>query len=282
MIVDAHTHIFPPDICTRRQECRSRDGWFADLYEDPRARMATAEDLVATMDLDGVDRAVACGFAWSDQGRCREHNDYLIESVARYPERLIGLAIVQPRAGREAERELERALDAGLRGLGELMPDGQGFSLEDADLLSPLAGILQERGWPLMTHSSEPVGHAYHGKGQTLPQHVITLAQSFPGLRVVCGHWGGGLPFYELMPEVAQALQNVFYDSAASPYLYRWRIFPLAVQMIGAHKILMGSDYPLIRPRSYLMHLAQLPLQEEDRAAILGGNAAALWLPAGP
>lgn len=277
MIVDAHTHIFPPAICAGRQPYCARDDWFNQLYADPRARMATVEDLLAVMDNDGVDRAVACGFAWSDPGLCREHNDYLLDCAARYPDRIIGLAVVQPRAGRAAAQELRRCLEGGLRGLGELFPDGQGFSLEETDLLAPLAEVLQEFSRPLLTHTSEPVGHAYHGKGATLPRHVVTLAQRFPGLRIVCGHWGGGLPFYELMPEVAEALRNVCYDIAASPYLYRWRIVPLAVQMVGAHKILFGSDYPLIRPRNYIAHLRELPLSEQDRAAILGGNAARLW-----
>lgn len=278
MIVDAHTHIFPPEICASRERYCARDDWFDHLYQDPKARMATAEDLIEMMDLDGIDRAVACGFAWSDQGLCREHNEYLIDAVARYPDRLIGMAIVQPRAGRSAQRELERCLDAGLRGLGELMPDGQGFALDDAGQMAPLVDVLQERGWPLMTHVSEPVGHHYGGKGRTWPRLVFALAERFPDLRIVCGHWGGGLPFYELMPEVAQILRHVYYDSAASPYLYRWWIFPLAIQMVGPRKILMGSDFPLIRSRSYLLHLKELPLDKEDRGAILGGNAAALWL----
>lgn len=278
MIIDAHTHIFPPAICEGRSHYRTCDGWFSQLYESERARMATAEDLIAAMDLDGVDRAVACGFAWSEQELCREHNDYMIDCVARYPDRIIGAAIVQPRAGLAARRELERCLDAGLLGLGELMPDGQGFSLEDESLMAPLAEVLQERNLPLMTHVSEPVGHPYHGKGHTWPQQIVSLAERFPELRIVCGHWGGGLPFYELMPEVARTLTHVYYDTAASPFLYRWWIFPLAVQMVGAHKILMGSDYPLIRSRTYLHHLAELPLDEADRQAILGGNAARLWL----
>ena len=277
MIIDAHTHIFPPEICARREDYRARDAWFAQLYEDPRARMATAEDLIAIMDTDGVDRAVACGFAWADEGLCREHNDYILDCVRRYPERVIGMAVVQPRAGVRAVRELERCLQAGLRGLGELFPDGQGFSLRDRELLAPLAEVLRAWDAPLLTHTSEPVGHEYHGKGHTLPQDVLALAQDFPDLRIICAHWGGGLPFYELMSEVAQALQNVYYDTAASPYLYRWRIFSVAVQLVGAHKILMGSDFPLIRPRTYLLHIAQLPLEEEARQAILGGNAAALW-----
>lgn len=277
MIIDAHTHIFPPEFCAHREDYRARDAWFSQLYQDPRARMATAEDLIAVMDLDGVDRAVVCGFAWSDAGLCREHNDYLIDCVRRYPARLIGMAVVQPRSGAAAARELERCLQAGLRGLGELFPDGQGFSLADRPLLAPLAEMLQTHRMPLLTHTSEPVGHEYHGKGHTAPQDVLALAQHFPALPIVCAHWGGGLPFYELMGEVAQALQNVYYDTAASPYLYRWRIFSVAVQLVGGHKILMGSDYPLIRPRTYLLHLAQLPLEDEDRRAILGGNAAALW-----
>ncbi len=277
MIVDSHTHIFPPPICQERDQYCTLDGWFSELYSDMRARMATAEDLIEVMDRDGVDRAVAFGFAWSDQGLCREHNDYLIECVSRYPGRLIGLAVVQPRAGRAAAKELQRCLEAGLRGLGELFPDGQGFSLEDTALLAPLADLLQGWDWPLLTHTSEPLGHQYKGKGQTLPQQIVTLAQAFPELRILCAHWGGGLPFYELMPEVRQALQNVYYDTAASPYLYRWEIFSLAEQMVGADKILLGSDYPLIRPRTYLAHLEQLPLAEGTRAAILGENAARLW-----
>jgi len=277
MIVDAHTHIFPPEVCAQRERYRERDAWFSLLYEDPRARLATVEDLLAVMDLDGVDRAVVCGFAWADEGLCREHNDYLLDCLKRHPGRLIGLAVVQPRAGRDAARELERALEAGLSGLGEVFPDGQGFSLEDRDLLSPLVSLLQERGRPLLTHVSEPVGHEYRGKGRTFPQQVIALARNFPELKVVCAHWGGGLPFYELMPEVAQVLGNVFYDTAASPYLYRWRIFSVGAEMVGAHKILFGSDFPLIRPRTYLAHLGQLPLEEAARRAILGENALRLW-----
>jgi predicted TIM-barrel fold metal-dependent hydrolase len=278
MIVDAHTHIFPPEICTNREKYRQCDDWFSALYQDPRARTATVEELIEAMDVDNVARAVACGFAWADQGLCREHNDYLLDCVARYPDRIIGMAIVQPLAGHEAVAELERCLQAGLLGLGELMPDGQGFRLDDIELLRPLADLLQEYGRPLMTHTSEPIGHHYHGKGETSPQQIVALAEHFPELRIVCSHWGGGLPFYELMPEVSQVLQNVYYDSAASPYLYRWSIFPLAAQMVGAHKILMGSDFPLIRARTYLRHLEQLPLEEEARACILGKNAAALWL----
>ena len=65
-------------------------------------------------------------------------------------------------------------------------------------------------------------------------------------MRVVAAHWGGGFPFYELMPEVQTAAANVWYDSAASLYLYRPEIFPTVARIAGPRKILWGSDYPLI------------------------------------
>ncbi len=52
MIVDFHTHIFPPDVIARRGELAIRDPWFGALYGNPRAKMATAGDLLASMDAD--------------------------------------------------------------------------------------------------------------------------------------------------------------------------------------------------------------------------------------
>ena len=104
MIVDIHTHIFPPEIIARREHYLARDAWFRHLYEGPKARMATAEDLIAEMDRSGVDLSVAFCFAWSDMGLCRETNDYVLDACRRHPGRLVGFACVQPRAGREAVR----------------------------------------------------------------------------------------------------------------------------------------------------------------------------------
>ena len=43
--------------------------------------MASAEDLIAVMDEDGVDVAVAMGIGWSDYDTAREANDYIIEAA---------------------------------------------------------------------------------------------------------------------------------------------------------------------------------------------------------
>jgi predicted TIM-barrel fold metal-dependent hydrolase len=85
-----------------------------------------------------------------------------------------------------------------------------------------------------------------------------------------------GLPFYELMPEVAKAMTNVYYDTAASPLLYSKRIYAIASEIVGAGKILFGTDFPLISPKRYLEEIKEAGLGEEDQKKILGFNAARL------
>jgi predicted TIM-barrel fold metal-dependent hydrolase len=275
--IDAHAHVFAPAVVSGRERLFARDPYFRQLYENPRARLATAEQLVAELDRVRFDVAVAVGWGWTDHALCVEQNDYLIEAVRTYPDRLIGFAAIQPAAGAAAVREVERVAKAGLRGVGELMPHGQGYQLDQEPLLAPLAEACVALGLPLLTHTSEPVGHLYPGKGEVSVQTVLHLASAFPGLKLICGHWGGGLPFYELMPEVRAATANVWYDTAASPFLYDPRIYPAAKLLVGAEKVLFGSDFPLLRVDRCARQVAESGLPPEDVDAVLGGNAARLF-----
>jgi hypothetical protein len=85
-----------------------------------------------------------------------------------------------------------------------------------------------------LTHSSEPVGHEYAGKGSVTPDVLYRFVLAFPGLKLVCAHWGGGLPFYALMPEVEKALANVFFDTAATVFLYKPEVFEHVSRVIGS------------------------------------------------
>src|SRR5436305_938421 len=140
---------------TNREEYLERDAWFASLYEDPKHRLASAEELVDSMEAAGVDRTVVFGFPWKDGGLCREHNNYIIDAVRRFPDKLIGFACVQPLDAKDAQ-ELERCLNAGLMGVGELGPDGQKFDIEDKRILAASAEVLQQYDRPLQTHRHEP------------------------------------------------------------------------------------------------------------------------------
>ena len=145
--------------------------------------------------------------------------------------------------------------------------------LTDEEVMQPFIDTVTRHNLVLLTHASEPVGHDYAGKGSITPDILYYLITSFPDLTLICAHWGGGLPFYALMPEVKEAMSNVYFDTAASPFLYRPQVYNQVVHLVGADKILFGSDYPLMSPSRLLREIETLDLPAETEHLILGGNA---------
>ena len=276
VIIDFHTHIFPPWLRERRDDYVKRDACFALLYSQPKAKMATAEELLASMDEAGIDVSVVLNIGWVSHELCVKTNDYILDSVSRYPTKLVGFCAIQPRAGDAAIAELERCAKAGAKGIGELRSDVQGFDLTDKTEMNPLVDAVLKHNLIFLTHSSEPVGHRYSGKGAITPDILYSFVTAFPDLRLVCAHWGGGLPFYALMPEVDKALANVFFDTAASPFLYKPQIFEHLSYIIGSDKILFGTDYPLMHQNRVLAQIQAAQLSEEDKVRILAANAQGL------
>ena len=273
MIIDFHTHVFPPDVKKKRSKYIDSDPCFALLYSSKDAKIATADELIASMDEAGVDISVILNIGWTTHELCVETNDYIMESISRYPQRLVGFCAVQPQSPKAAVAEIERCAQAGIRGVGEMRPDMQLFDLGDELVMEPIVEVLRKHQLILLTHASEPVGHDYPGKGGITPDILYPFIASFPDLTLVCAHWGGGLPFYALMPEVKKAISNVYFDTAASPFLYTPEVYNQVIQLVGADKILFGSDYPLVAQRRLLQEIAALDLAEETKNLILSGNA---------
>ncbi|HEV2579674.1 MAG TPA: amidohydrolase family protein [Ktedonobacteraceae bacterium] len=273
MLIDFHTHIFPPDIVRRREYYCERDRWFGELYRKSRAVIASADDLVAEMDATGVDVAVTFSFGWTDPALIVETNDYVIDAMRRYPGRIYGMSVCLPTSGDQAIHELERCAQAGMIGVGELMPHGQGYQLSNIPLLAPLMEVVRRYRLLVLAHCSEPVGHLYPGKGNVSLPDIVAFLSAFPDIRFIAAHWGGGLPFYTLMPEIQAITTNVWYDTAATIYLYGARIFPAMVALVGADRILFASDYGLLRQKRVIDHIRQSGLDETSVRSILGENA---------
>jgi predicted TIM-barrel fold metal-dependent hydrolase len=280
-IVDAHTHIFPPEICEARLHYAPHEPWFEHLYENPGAMLVQAEALVASMREAGISRSVVCGFPWRDPGLCREHNDYLAASAAAYPSGISWLGTVSPLSP-GAAAEVERCFALGAAGIGELNADAQEFDFREPELLAPVVEVCQSAGKPVLFHVSEPLGHAYPGKGTATPERFVRFLARYPDLPVVAAHWGGGLPFYELMPEIASLARNVVYDSAASTYLYRFAVFRAVLNIVGPERVLMASDYPILRQRRFLRRTLAADLHSWEMPLVLGRNAVRVYdLPEG-
>ncbi len=273
MIIDFHTHIFPPQIKKNRSKYIDSDPCFAILYSGKNAKLATVDELIDSMDKDGVNISVVLNLGWTTHELCVETNNYILESIARYPQRLIGFCTVQPRSLESALDEIERCAKGGIRGVGEMRPDTQLLDLRDKEAIKPFVEVINKHNLILLTHASEPVGHEYPGKGAITPDILYPLITEYPDLTIVCAHWGGGLPFYALMPEVKQAMRKVFFDTAASPFLYSPQVYSQVIQLVGADKILFGSDYPLLAQSRLVGEVRSLDLPEETKRLILSGNA---------
>ena len=272
MIIDFHTHIFPEQFRNHRGEIAARDKTFRTLFTSTNSRMASVEELIGAMDESGIDISVVMGMGWENMDVCKVSNDYIIEAVHKFPRRLKGFCSVSPNWGGKAIEEIHRCVDSGLTGVGELHPDSQGFDISDKKLMQPLIDEARELTIPIVIHSSEPVGHDYPGKGRVTPDMLYKLALNFPDARLVFAHWGGGLPFYGLMPEVSELMKNVFFDTAASPFLYKEEIFRSVTDIIGYDKVVFGTDFPLVEQNRVIRQLMDACIPNEAKEAILYKN----------
>ena len=198
-------------------------------------------------------------------------NDHLIAVQRAHPDRLTCFATVSP-ARPGAVDELRRCADEGLRGVGELNADAQGFDLDGADI-DPWRSRAPSSAIPMVLHCSEPVGHDYPGKGTATPGSVAGFAMRNPELHLVCAHLGGGLPFYAHMPEVAELCRRLWFDTAAGPFLYAPTAYRAVADLCGADRLLFGSDHPLLPARRYIDAFAQAELTAAERALVMGENA---------
>lgn len=276
MIIDFHTHIFPKDIRENRETYFPAEPAFKLLYDTPKAKLVGAAEIVEAMDQEGIDKSVVFGFPWQNLQTAIKHNDYILEAISRYSGRLIGFCCLDP-FSRDAAAETERCLQAGLSGLGELAFYQSGIENEALDKLAPLMAICRNKDCPVLIHTNEPVGHIYPGKTSNTLRQIYDLVKRFPQNDIVLAHWGAGIFFYSLLKkEVKESLQNVYFDTAASPFLYDPKIYRYAKEIVGLDKILFGSDFPLLRPARYFKELESAGLSKSEIDAISGINAANL------
>ena len=247
---------------------------FKLLYESPNSLLVGGAETVAMMDGQGVDKSVVFGFPWRSIDTCRLNNDYILDEVSRHPDRLIGFCCVDP-LHPEAAAEVERCLQAGLKGVGELAFYTTGIDGRCLESLDAIMALARRFGCPVMLHTNEPIGHQYPGKSPNTLIQIYTLVRRFAENRIILAHWGGGIFFYSLLKkEVRESLANVWYDTAASPYLYQPQIYTQAIELAGEGKILYGSDFPLLKPERYFKEMDKAGLSAMQKKAICGANAA--------
>ncbi len=250
MIIDFHAHIFPERVIEDRGIFNA-DPSFCLLYSSEKSRIAGIPDLLHYIDDHDLTAAAAMSFPWRSPDLCLMHNEYMCRALISGDGRIYPFGMVprgEPGSVRRIAGEIK---NSGLCGIGEIAFYDTGFDKDGERFLREVFEAATEFSLPVCLHLNEPVGHSYPGKYEPSLSAVYTLLSEYAECTVILSHWGGGMIFYELMPEVRETLRNVWYDTAASPFLYSREIYRVAAGIIPAEKILFGSDFPLLGVERY-------------------------------
>jgi len=272
MIIDFHTHIFSSDIIEKRENYID-DKIFGSLYTNDKAVIIDHTTLLEKMDESKIDYVIAMGFPWDKTEYIEKQNKYYGKVAEVTNGRIIPFGSVPLHNNENIEKRIRSIKDLGLSGIGEIAYYLEGMNNKNISILRNIFDSALKYSLPICLHVNEPVGHMYPGKYEPNLQLLYSIIQDYKDLTLILAHWGGGMFFYELMPEVKESFKNVYYDTAASPYLYNDAIYETAIKIIGSEKILFGSDYPLLGFKRYLTPIKNSITNEEDRKNIVGQNA---------
>ena len=208
-------------------------------------------------------------------GRRRLGNGEVLDVARANPDVLIPFASVDPHKGKLAVREASELIEQGVSGF-KFHPNTQAFWPNDRSFY-PLYEVIADAGLIALFHSGTTgIGSGMPGGGgvrlkYSNPMAVDDVAADFPGLDIILAH--PSFPWQEEALAISVHKPNVYIDlSGWSP-----KYFPeILVQYINtrlSHKMLFGSDYPLITPDRWLSDFEQLPIKDEVRPLVLRENA---------
>ncbi|MCX7857048.1 MAG: amidohydrolase family protein [Deltaproteobacteria bacterium] len=271
-VIDVHTHVFPPEIIQKREDLCKKDIGFSILYGKKNIPIADIHSITQYMESQGIDYAAVLSFPFKDRGLLSMCNDYVL-SVAQ-GKNLLPFIMIDVWDESWSMKEIDRCFSKGAKGVGEVSFYGGRLGKNEFQRLNRFTDALREKGGILLIHVNEQLGHSYNGKINVDFNSLYKFIEENRGLKIVLAHLGGGVCFYEFMPEVKKAFENVFYDTAAVPYLFSAEVYTF-VQNHLSQKVLFGSDFPLLSYSRYTRGLSTV--KEEARELILYKNAQKLF-----
>lgn len=200
----------------------------------------------------------------------------IVAGAARNNDVLIPFASVDPLDLPRAINHARRLVQGyGARGF-KFHPTLQDFNPADEQFF-PLYEVIQELGVPCVFHTGQTgVGAGTRGGfglrlGLSNPMLLDEVAARFPGIDIIMAH--PSVPWQDEAISVATHKANVFIDlSGWAPKYFPPQLVQQADTRLS-HKVLFGSDFPLLTPDRWMTEFAQLPIRESVRPRILKDNA---------
>ena len=269
-IIDFHFHVTTADEYTDWFLNWLRGNAGEEALDHLRQVLSSPQAMLEYLDEQGIDYAVALAET-NPLITGTSPNDRVAE-FCRASERLIPFANINPFMIADLVSELRRCVsDLGIRGL-KLYPTYQHFYVNDARLY-PLYAEAQRLGVPVMVHTGSSVFRGARLKYGD-PLHLDDVVTDFPELMIIMAHSGRGF-WYDAAFFLAQLHPQIYMEITGLPPHKLPTYFPNLER--NADKIIFGSDWPAVTDiKQNIATIRRLPLKEESKAKILGGNAARL------
>jgi uncharacterized protein len=274
--IDVHTHAEEP--CGTHAD---------DGYDDFQAAMAkyfgapykhppTMDETAAYYRARKIGAVIFPVDAERETGFRRYANEEVAEKAAENSDVLIPFASIDPAKGKAGAREARRLVrEFGIRGF-KFHPTMQGFYPNDRSAYV-LYEAIAEAGLPALFHTGQTgVGSGMPGgNGMRLkysnPMYLDDVAVDFPDMPIILAH--PSFPWQEEALAVAQHKPNVYIDLSGWSPKYFPPILVKYANSILKHKVLFGSDWPVISPDRWISDFEKLDIKPEIRPLILKENA---------
>lgn len=317
--IDCQSHLFCPELVTLMEGRRNdptvfiRDGeriikmgdWLRKIpphYMDVQAKLAAMDASGITMTALSINDPGPEWFGEDGPAVARILNDFVADIVRRHPTRFFGLCVLPLQDMSATLVELDRCVNQlGMKGV--LLYTNLAGKFPDEPEFRPLFKRVTELDIPVLLHPAKPIttefvkGYEMTSSLGNMFDNTIALTRiimagmldEFPGLKLVCPHLGGTLPYIiGRLDHQTQVLKRgpKYLTRAPSAYLKSVWLdvvspLPLAIkfahEFMGPDRLLFSSDHPWVDPSEIVRCVREAGLSPEDEARIFAGNAQRLF-----
>ena len=232
-------------------------------------------DYLRRMDRAGISRSLLVAVRAGDlnvRGSFELPYERVAKVCAKYPDRFSGLAGVDPTRGIAQLKELDHAVnELGFVG-AHLYPHWFGLAPDHAKYY-PVYARCAELDIPIMMQ----IGHnLVYSAARRLPSvgrpiALDAVAIDFPTLKIIGIHIG--VPWTDEAISMAWKHDNIYLGGDAYAPRHWPRAFVHYANSYGSHKVLFGTDWPVIDPQRAVAEVGALDFRPESYRRLMRENA---------
>ncbi len=258
MIIDFHTHVFPDELAAKaiHKLTEGIEGVFPPVHD------GTVSGLIKNMGDWGIDISVVQPVV-TKPTQFLKTNDWA-RSICS--DKIVSFGGISPYTD-DYKRDIDYIVGLGLKGL-KFHAEYQDFVVDDDHMLK-IYDYALSKGLIILHHAGFDPG--YQPPFKSSPKQFRNIADAMKGGVMIAAHLGGHAQWDDVEKYLVGT--NIYLDTSMGFEYFPHEQFLRIVRDHGADRILFASDSPWSNAKTEIGQLKALPLSEEDKEKIVGGNA---------